>query len=96
MGDPIKLVMLEKVLHIVERDKMTENAVTTGNYFLCELEKLQCRHPNFFSNARGRGLFAAVDVPYKTRECFIQKLLQNGMFFRVFGLGFSFFGIARR
>ena len=81
MGDPIKLLMLDKVLDVVDREQMMEKAVTTGDYLLCELNKLQSLYPNFFSKARGRGLFAAIDVKWRYREDFIQKLLKRGKFF---------------
>jgi len=84
MGDPIKLLMLEKVLDVVDKNYMMENAVSTGKYFLCELTKLERCYPDFFSNTRGRGLFAAMDVKYKCREKFVQKLMQNGEYEFVF------------
>jgi 4-aminobutyrate aminotransferase/(S)-3-amino-2-methylpropionate transaminase len=62
LGDPIRLAQLEVIVEIIERDKLLDNARVTGGHLVSELEGLVKRYPSVFSNARGKGTFAAVDA----------------------------------
>ena len=78
MGDPVKLVLLEKVLDVMDRDAVMLNVMASGIYLLSELQKLERTYPNYLSAARGRGLLTAISVRRGTRRIFVQKLLEKG------------------
>ena len=80
MGDPIKLVILSKVLQIMHEQSILKKIPNTGNYLLSGLIELEKRYPHFLSASRGRGLLCAFDVPSEKRDLFVKKLLQNGKF----------------
>jgi L-lysine 6-transaminase len=57
------MVRSRRLLEIIEQDHLIEAAAETGGWFVKELQSLQGRHDNLLSNARGRGLMCAVDLP---------------------------------
>lgn len=62
-GSLVDAVRFSKYLEIIKEEKLVENARKTGEYLLKQLLILQKEFPNIISNARGKGLFAAVDFP---------------------------------
>ena len=76
-GDPTKLFLLNEVMKVIKRDKLIEQAKDVGEYFQGKLQQLQaCKHTvyemmielqknhsSLLSQARGRGTFAAIDLP---------------------------------
>ena len=78
MGDPIKLILLEKTIEVVKKEDLISNVLVTGNYFLDELIRMERNYPNLLYASRGRGLHLAFDVLYGKRETLITKLLQKG------------------
>jgi L-lysine 6-transaminase len=50
-------------MEIIERDDLVAHAAAVGSWFLAELRDLEVRHAAVASNARGRGLMSAIDLP---------------------------------
>jgi L-lysine 6-transaminase len=65
-GGLADMVRSTRILEVIERDGLVENAGKVGAILLDQLTGLCEDHPGFLSNARGRGLICAVDLP--TRE----------------------------
>ncbi len=75
MGDPVRLLMLEALLEVIESEKLVENARVTGDYLLAGLKELQAKYPTKISNARGQGTICAIDCPTGAlRDAMIDKL----------------------
>lgn len=62
-GGLVDMVRSRRILEIVERDGLFGRAAALGSWLLDRLLALQERHPGLVSNARGRGLMCAVDLP---------------------------------
>ena len=61
-GNIVDMVRFDRILEIIEEDNLVENASRVGDYLLERLRKMQNEHESV-TNARGRGLFCAADVP---------------------------------
>ncbi|MCA2223209.1 L-lysine 6-transaminase [Nonomuraea aurantiaca] len=62
-GGLVDMVRSRGLLEIVERDGLIPRAATLGTLLVERLVKLQAEHPDLVSNARGRGLMCAFDLP---------------------------------
>ena len=62
-GGLVDMVRSRRILEIIESDGLIDHAVKVGGYFLDELRALADRHPSLVTNARGRGLLCAIDLP---------------------------------
>ena len=62
-GGLTDMVRSRRNLEIIEADGLFDHAAKTGSYFLNELQGLGDRHSGIVSNARGRGLMCAIDLP---------------------------------
>ena len=62
-GGLVDMVRARRIMQIIERDDLVAHAATVGSWFLAELRDLEARHAAVASNARGRGLMSAVDLP---------------------------------
>lgn len=62
-GNLVDMVRVQRYLEIIEEEKLLDNAATVGAHLVAGLERLQASMPDVFSNARGRGLMAAIDFP---------------------------------
>ena len=62
-GGLVDMVRSRRLLELIERDGLIESAAETGEWFVKELQALQEGHDNRVTNARGRGLMCAIDVP---------------------------------
>jgi len=60
-GNPVSCAIGMAVLDVIEKEKLQQNALKTGNYFMEELRKLQ---DNFLQigDVRGSGLFIGIDL----------------------------------
>ncbi|XP_076818755.1 4-aminobutyrate aminotransferase, mitochondrial-like [Clavelina lepadiformis] len=79
MGEPIKLMLLEKVLEVVQSQNLLLQAEITGHYIMNGLRQLEKLFPELLSCIRGRGLFIATTVENGKREKFVTNLLQKGV-----------------
>jgi L-lysine 6-transaminase len=62
-GGLVDMVRSRRILEIIEADSLFEHVAKVGGYFLGELLDLRDRYPGLVSNARGRGLMCAIDLP---------------------------------
>jgi len=62
-GGLVDMVRARRILEIIERDDLVANAAAVGAWFQTELRDLEARHTPVVSNARGRGLMCAIDLP---------------------------------
>ncbi|MBI4211925.1 MAG: L-lysine 6-transaminase [Deltaproteobacteria bacterium] len=78
-GNLVDFVRVGKILEVIERDNLLANAQKIGGYLLAELQKLSAKHPSI-TNARGRGLLCAIDLPSTDeRNRVIDKCYDLGM-----------------
>ena len=79
-GNLVDMVRAQRYLEIIEEEKLVENAATVGAHLLAGLESLQAERPEHVSNARGRGLMCAVDLPdTETRDRVLDKAYELGL-----------------
>ncbi|HRP90073.1 MAG TPA: L-lysine 6-transaminase [Edaphocola sp.] len=62
-GNFIDYLRLKLILEIFEKDNLLDNVRQQGERLLSGLQALQNKFPNLISNARGRGLLCAFDLP---------------------------------
>jgi len=80
MGDPSKIVMLEALIDVIERDNLMNNVKDVGKYLLNGVKELEKEYPDQLSSARGLGMLQAVDVRDEGhRNKLMKDLLQNGV-----------------
>lgn len=77
-GNLADMVRATKILQIIEKDKLVENAHIMGAYLLNKLAELA--QTKKISNVRGRGLQCAFDLPTtELRDELIKKALDNDL-----------------
>ncbi|CAA93517.1 putative 4-aminobutyrate aminotransferase, mitochondrial [Caenorhabditis elegans] len=80
MGDPTKLLLLEKAVEVIKRDGLIEQSREVGAEFQKRLGELQASSGGKLDQARGRGTFAAVDFPSGSlRDKFVDLAISNGL-----------------
>ncbi len=78
-GNLVDMVRLTIYLELIEKENLVERANKTGSYLLNSLYKLQEEYPHLVSNARGRGLYCAFDLPSgEERDKLSELLLEEG------------------
>ncbi|MSP25959.1 MAG: aminotransferase class III-fold pyridoxal phosphate-dependent enzyme [Myxococcales bacterium] len=80
LGDPLRLAQLEVIVEVALRDRLLESTAITGAFLVRGLEELAARFPSVFSDARGRGTYAAIDV---AQPAMLPRMLER---FRAAGL----------
>lgn len=70
MGDPVRILLLEQILNIIEEDNLIEKTAEIGRNLLEELMQIEN-----IKNVRGQGTFIAFDV--KDNNKFADKMLQE-------------------
>jgi L-lysine 6-transaminase len=79
-GNLTDMVRAQRFLEIIEREHLVENARVVGEHLLRSLQGLAEEFPAVVSNPRGRGLFAAFDVPNdEVRKVIRQKAFTAGL-----------------
>ena len=79
-GNLVDMVRCQRYLEIIEEEKLVENAATVGAHLLAKLEAMQREQPDVLSNARGRGLMCAIDLPDTAlRNAVADKAYDMGM-----------------
>lgn len=61
-GSLVDMVRAQAYLEVIEEENLVGNAHVVGNHLLRHLQGLAAEFPDIFSNPRGLGLFAAIDV----------------------------------
>ncbi|VDD88362.1 unnamed protein product [Enterobius vermicularis] len=80
MGDPTKLMLLEKAIEVIKRDNLIENVSNLGTMFQKGLRELQRTYSSKMLNVRGLALFSAFDLTTaKLRDQLLEKCLANGL-----------------
>ena len=78
-GSLVDMVRLTIYLELIEKENLVERANETGSYLLNSIYKLQEDHPHLVSNARGRCLYCAFDLPSgEERDKLSELLLEEG------------------
>jgi L-lysine 6-transaminase len=68
-------------MEVIEKENLVENARIVGDYLLEGLKTLEQKHPEKLSNARGRGLMCAIDLPTnEERNHLRDELFNDGLF----------------
>jgi len=79
-GNLIDMVRCQKYLEIMEEERLIKNAEIQGKHLLEGLEEIAQKYPNKISNARGRGLMCAFDLPTpEKRDEIKEKLYANDL-----------------
>ncbi len=61
-GNLTDMVRFKMYLEVIKKENLVEKAAETGKYLLNEIIKLQTDFPKVIFNARGKGLFCAMDL----------------------------------
>lgn len=79
-GNLVDMVRCARYLEIVEKEELVANAAQVGDHFLGRLQEFQAEFPEIVSNARGRGLMLAFDLPdTATRSAVRQRCWDEGL-----------------
>lgn len=77
-GNLVDMVRCQKYLEIIKEENLVKNAEAQGKRLLQGLETIEKRYPQKISNARGRGLMCAFDLPTsEKRDALKDKLYAN-------------------
>lgn len=78
-GNLVDMIKAERILQIIEEDKVVEHVRETGAYFLNRLHELGDRYAHV-TNVRGRGLLCAFDLPTRAdRDSVIEHSLKHDL-----------------
>ncbi len=79
-GNLVDMVRCGQYLRVIDRDRLVENAATVGAHAIGRLQAIQKEMPKTLTNARGRGLFLAIDlVDASQRPALMKTLFANGV-----------------
>ncbi|MDH7517720.1 MAG: L-lysine 6-transaminase [Candidatus Thermoplasmatota archaeon] len=79
-GNLVDMVRCQKYLEVIDEEDLIKNAEVQGKRLLEGLEEIEKKYPNKISNARGRGLMCAFDLPTpKERDEMKDKLYTNNL-----------------
>ena len=76
-GNWADVLRLKLILEVIEKENLVENARNMGVFLLNGLIKIEQKFPNLISNARGRGLMCAFDLPTPELRNALQAELYN-------------------
>lgn len=78
-GNLVDMVRFDRILEIIEEDNLVANADDTGKYLQDQLTNWEGQEERV-SNARGKGLFCAIDFENTdTRNRVIKECMNNGL-----------------
>ncbi len=76
-GNLVDMVRSGRILQIIEENNLVDHASKTGQYLQKKIIGLQNEYEEF-SNARGKGLFCAIDLPdSETRDNVVKQCIKN-------------------
>lgn len=79
-GNIVDMVRFKKYLEIITEENLVENAAVVGEHLLNRLTELQNKYPEKLTNARGKGLYAAIDLSNADmRKAAIAKIFEKGV-----------------
>ncbi|MBW8360714.1 MAG: L-lysine 6-transaminase [Kaistella sp.] len=76
-GNFVDMLRLQMILEVIEKDNLVENARIVGDYLLEGLINLQEQYADKISNARGRGLMCAIDLPTGAERDRLREILYD-------------------
>ena len=76
-GNFIDILRFQLILEVIEKENLVENAREMGEYLRLGLEGLAQRFPDKISNARGRGLMCAFDLPSGAQRDRLREILYD-------------------
>ncbi|XP_034840235.1 4-aminobutyrate aminotransferase, mitochondrial isoform X1 [Maniola hyperantus] len=80
MGDPGKLILLEKVLEVIKNENLLSLVNETGKILKDGLHKLENEFPHVMNSVRGRGTFLAFNsTTTECRDKIVADLKKNGV-----------------
>ncbi|KPI91462.1 4-aminobutyrate aminotransferase, mitochondrial [Papilio xuthus] len=80
MGDPGKLILLEKVLEVIKSDNLIRLTQEVGGHLKKGLHQLEKEFPNVINSVRGRGTFLAFDATTsELRDKINNNMKKNGV-----------------
>ena len=74
-GNIVDMVRITLYLEIIAAEDLVNQAATNGDYLVAKLHDIQADFDGLVSNARGRGLFAAFDLPDGTARDNLANLI---------------------
>lgn len=78
-GNLVDMVRSTRILQVIEEDNLVDHAAEVGTYQHQKIEELQDNY-ELYSNARGKGLFCAIDLPdAETRDKVVNQCMENGL-----------------
>ena len=79
-GNLVDMYRAKRVLEIIEDEGLVANAAMMGEVLGKHLSDLERRHAGLVSNARGRGLFRAFDLPDAAcRDAVLTSIMKHGL-----------------
>lgn len=79
-GNLVDMVRCRHILKVFREERTLEGVRSLGAKLLDELRQLEEDFPRIVSNARGRGLFCALDLPHKEfRDQLVRRLFEKGL-----------------
>ncbi len=79
-GNLVDMVRFTRLLEIIEADGLVENAATVGAHLLKKIDEIDTEFPSLLTNARGRGLLCAFDLPtMEQRDDFRRHCYDHGL-----------------
>jgi L-lysine 6-transaminase len=76
----VDMLRATRMLEVIERDRLVDNADRMGRHLLEGLGRLAARRGGMVSHPRGRGLMCAFDLPStEMRDRTVRGCLENGM-----------------
>jgi len=79
-GNLVDMFRAQKILEIIEEEKLVENAAKMGEKLIEHLKEIEKLYPEKISNVRGLGLFCAFDCKDgESRNSFVSRCLENGL-----------------
>jgi L-lysine 6-transaminase len=78
-GNLVDMVRFDRILEVIEEDKLVEHAATTGAYLQDKLTDW-ANTSEHISNPRGKGLFCAIDLPNAhARDAVVKECMKNNL-----------------
>ncbi len=79
-GNLVDMIRSQRYLEVIEEEKLVEHAATLGEYLQGWLRDQVEQHPAKLSNARGRGMFCAIDFESAELRNNVQsEAMKNGL-----------------
>jgi L-lysine 6-transaminase len=78
-GNIVDMIRFKKYLEIINEENLVENARIMGDYLMTKMQSACEKHPDVLSNARGKGLYCAMDaVSGDVRKKLLATIFEKG------------------